>query len=216
MKENNRAFLEMRGVARGWLAGRDPRDIANRTGFAFDPERSEFALTTLGREVRLHWPDCEIEGGIAEWHELLLLHYMHLADGSALPQEEWIAFAELRDGMVRGGGFDRDSAERLSALLGERAPGEVERACRALGGETVESNADYAAMFPLFARLPVMLKLWFADDEFPASAKLLLAKGTDHCLTVEDAVTAGEVLLLELEREIRKLCAEGPAAAPRS
>lgn len=203
MKENNRAFEEMRKVARGWLAGRDPREIANRTGFDFDEERSVFMLTSLGREVRLRWPDCEAEGGLAEWHELLLLHYMHLADGAALPPGEWIGFAELRDGMVRGGGFDRDSAERLSRLLGERSPEEVERASRALGGETLESNADYSAVFPLFARFPVMLKLWFADDEFPASAKLLLSRGANHYLTVEDAVTAGEVLISALEAQLR-------------
>ena len=202
MREDNRAFGEMRRVARGWLANRDPRDIARRTGFTFDPERSVFTLVTLGREARLRWPDCEVEGELGEWHELLLLHYMRLADGTALPRGEWIAFAELRDGMVRGGGFDRDSAQRLSGLLGERAPEAVARACRALGGEALETNADYSAVFPLFARVPVLLKLWFADDEFPASAKLLLNRAADHYLTVEDAVTAGEVLIAALEAQL--------------
>ena len=101
-------------------------------------------------------------------------------------------------------------------MLGRCDPEVVPRACAALGGRTSESNADYCADFALFPHVCIQLKLWFADDEFPASAKLLLSRETDHCLTMEDAVTAGEVLLLELEREIRKLCAEGPAAAPRS
>ena len=203
MKDDNRAFMEMRRVAQGWLAGSDPREIARHTGIAYDSERSEFALTSLGRELRLRWPDCEVTGECGEWHELLLLHYMHLADGARL-SPEWISFSELRDGMVRGGGFDQDSAERLSRMLGECAPDAVRRACEALGGRTMESNADYCADFALFPHVHILLKLWFADDEFPPSAKLLLSKGTDHCLTVEDAVTAGEVLLLEREAQSNK------------
>ena len=203
MQENNRAFDEMRKVARGWLAGRDPAGIARNAGVNYDPERSELALTSLGRELRLRWPDCAVSGEIGEWHELLLLHYLHMADGAPLSQE-WTGFAELRDGMVRGGGFDRDSAERLSRMLGARTPEEVECACAALGGATVGSNADYAAIFSILPRFPIQLKLWFADDEFPASAKLLLRKGADHYLTIEDAVTAGEVLLGELEARLQK------------
>ena len=206
MKEDNRAFAEMRKVARGWLAGRDPDEIARLTGITYDPERMEFALTSLGSEIRVRWPDCEAEGCFGEWHELLLLHYLRLADG-APPSGAWIGFSGLRDGMVRGGGFDRDSAERLSRMLGNCDPGAVARACDSLGGEEIESNADYCAAFGLFPRVRLQLKLWFADDEFPASAKLLLSKGTDHHLTVEDAVTAGEVLLLELEARL----AESPA-----
>ena len=201
MERNNRAFEEMRKVAQGWLAGRDPHEIAKRTGIAFDAERSAIELASLGRALRLRWPDYEIEGGIGDWHALVLLHYMHLADGAPLSLE-WIGFAQLRDGMVRGGGFDRDSAERLSRLLGTRNPEDVERACATLGGEAVETNADYSAVFSILPRFPIMLKLWFANDEFPASAKLLLRKGADHYLTVEDAVTAGEVLMLALEAQL--------------
>ena len=194
MKDGNRAFAEMRKVALNWLAGRDPLAIAANTGIAFDSEKMEFVLTSLGVKVRLHWPDCEVVGELDAWHELLLLHYMHLADGAELSQE-WISFAQLRDGMVRGGGFDRDSAERLSRALGAQEPDEVARACAALGGRQEDTNADFAAAFALFPRCELLLKLWFADDEFPASAKLLLRGGTDHYLTVEDAVTAGEVLI---------------------
>lgn len=203
MGEINRAFDEMRKVARGWLEGGDPRAIANRSGLCWDEKRLEFVLMSLGREVRISWPNCEIVGALGDWHELLLLHYMHLADGAPLGAE-WIGFSQLRDGMVRGGGFDRDGAERLSRMLGGRAPEDVERACRALGGEMLETNADCAFVFSILPRFPILMKLWFADDEFPASAKLLLRGGADHYLTVEDAVTAGEVLLSALEAQFEE------------
>ena len=203
MAEYNRAFAEMGKVARSWLAGRDPHALAKLAGVDFDPERMEFILRSLGREVRISWPECAIEGIEGDWYALLLLHYLHLADGAPLSGRQ-IAFSELRDGMVRGGGFDRDSAARLSRMLGDRAPEEVERAFAALGAEIVDSNADLCAVFPLFPRWPMTLKLWFADDELPASAKLLLNASADHYLSVEDAVTAGEVLIQELEAQFSK------------
>lgn len=201
MGENNRAFIEMRKVAQGWLAGRDPLEIARYAGIEYDPARMEFALKSLGREVRLRWPDCELEGDFGDWHALVLLHYLHRADGTPLSARQ-IAFGELRDGMVRGGGFDRDSAVRLSGMLGARSEAEVERACAALGAEFADSNADLCAVFSLFPRYPMTLKLWFADDELPASARLMLNASADHYLTVEDAVSAGEVLLAELGRQL--------------
>ena len=127
MHEENRAFMAMHRVARSWLAGSDPGEIARLSGVAYDPERSEFALSSLGREMRMRWPECAVRGDCGPWHELLLLHYMHLADGT-LPSGAWISFSELRDGMLRGGGFDRDSAARLSGMLGGLAPAAVERA----------------------------------------------------------------------------------------
>ena len=200
MGENNRAFMEMRKVAQGWLAGRNPLEIARRAGIDYDSERMEFALKSLDREIRLRWPGCELEAGFGDWHALLLLHYLHRSDGTPLSPRQ-IAFGELRDGMVRGGGFDRDSAARLSKLLGARSEEDVQRACAALGAEFADSNADLCAVFPLLPRFPMTLKLWYADDEMPASARLMLNASADHYLTVEDAVTAGEVLLAELEKQ---------------
>ena len=45
----------------------------------------------------------------------------------------------------------------------------------------------------------IWLKVWFADDEFEASGKLLVSKSADHYLTIEDAVTVGELLLSKLK-----------------
>ncbi len=37
-----------------------------------------------------------------------------------------------------------------------------------------------------------------ADEEFPASGKLLLDASADHYLMIEDAVTAGQILIEKL------------------
>ena len=38
-------------------------------------------------------------------------------------------------------------------------------------------------------------RIWFADEEFPASGRLLLDESAPHYLTIEDAVTAASLIL---------------------
>ena len=44
----------------------------------------------------------------------------------------------------------------------------------------IASNADIAFLIPFLPRFPVTLKVWFADEEFPASGRLLLDASADH------------------------------------
>ena len=68
-----------------------------------------------------------------------------------------------------------------------------------------ETKADLCAVFPVLPRYPVTLKIWFADEEFPASGKLFLQDHADHYLSVEDAVTVGEILLQKLSEAFSSL-----------
>ena len=54
---------------------------------------------------------------------------------------------------------------------------------------------------PVSAPLPVILKIWLPDEDFPASGRLLLDASADHYLTIEDAVTVAEILLERLSQE---------------
>ena len=42
---------------------------------------------------------------------------------------------------------------------------------------------------------PVWLKIWFADDEFPASGKIFVDASAEKYLSIEDAVTVGGAIL---------------------
>lgn len=75
-------------------------------------------------------------------------------------------------------------------------------ACRILGGILTPSNADVCAVFSLFPNYPITLKLWFADEEIPGSGRLFLDRCASHYLTVEDAVTAGSLLMEALFQEL--------------
>ncbi|MCI6761168.1 MAG: DUF3786 domain-containing protein, partial [Clostridiales bacterium] len=55
--------------------------------------------------------------------------------------------------------------------------------------------ADFCAHFSFLPRCSLWLKVWFADDELPPSGRLLIDESAPHYLTIEDAVTAGSLIL---------------------
>ena len=62
----------------------------------------------------------------------------------------------------------------------------------------VRGNNDYSTRLPFLPMYPVTLNYWQADEEFPASGRLLLDSSAEHYLTVEDSVTVGELILQAL------------------
>ena len=98
----------------------------------------------------------------------------------------------------RGTGLDRNAELIVRRDLGILPPEELERRCRSLGAELLPSNADFCARFDFAPRYPIWLKVWFSDEEFPASGRLLLDESAPHYLTIEDAVTVGSLILDQL------------------
>ena len=116
-----------------------------------------------------------------------------------------ITFGNLKDGLIRGTKFDRTAEQKLEKLLQDKEPEKIQKACTSLGAEFTETKADLCAVFPVLPRYPVTLKIWFADEEFPASGKLFLQDHADHYLSVEYAVTVGEILLQKLSEAFSSL-----------
>lgn len=194
--DQNQMFSQMRQAALARLAGRDPKGIARNSGVCYEESTQQFHIPTLGRTVTLHYPDYRFAPELPGWHSLVILHYLDLADGFPLTGRE-IPFGQMRSGMVRGGGIDRrcELAIQNRKDLNEDTLAKI---CESIGGEPVASNADAAFRIPFLPRFPVMLKIWFPDEDFPASGRMLLDAGADHYLTIEDAVTVAEILLERL------------------
>ena len=193
------AFETMRETAIGWLRKMKPETIARNAGIAYDPARQAFRMSTLGREVVLRLPEYRFAPELNSWQELTLLHCLHLADGFPLLNRP-LSLGGMRDGAARGGSFDR----RCEGLLGKLAAlpeGEISRRCARLGGRRISGNADYLAVFELLPCCPLTLKLWRADEDFPASGRLLADGSIDHYLTVEDAVMLGGYIVETLLSE---------------
>lgn len=193
--QENRMFDEMMKAAKARLAGRCPQKIAKNANVDFIDGAFEF--DTLGIRVRVAVPEFQILPQLDPWHQLLILHYLDLADGTALSGDA-ITFAQQKDGLVRGGGFDRTAEEAIRRQLGKLPLPVLQRRCQALGGVMKPSNADLCVEFSFFPMYPVTLKIWFADEEFEASGRLLLDGSASRYLTVEDSVILGELILMAL------------------
>ena len=188
----NLQFMRMLAAARERLTRHDPTALAARAGAAY--ENGLLRLESLGQTVTVRLPDCAVTPQLPQWQTLVLLHYLELASGAQLTGE-LMPFAQYPGGLARGGGFDREAENVLREKLGGLTSEELTRRSRALGAEIVRSNADLCARFLFAPRYPIWLKLWFADEELPASGRLLLDTSAPQYLTIEDAVTAGTILL---------------------
>ncbi len=191
----NRQFELMLEAVRSRLLRHVPEEISEKAGVRY--ENGVFWVRTLGRRVEIQWPAGKITPPVSTWHTLTLLHYLDLADGTPLTGRT-ITFSQYKDGLVRGGGLDRNTELIVRRDLGVLPREELARRCEALGAELLPSNADFCARFDFAPRYPVWLKVWFADEEFPASGRLLVDESAPSYLTIEDAVTVGALILDEL------------------
>ena len=182
-------------VARERLLRHAPEDIAKSADVRY--ENGTFCVPTLGKAIEIVLPDCAVRPPLSKWHTLTLLHYLDLADGTT-PTGTPIVFSQYKDGLVRGAGLDRNAERIVRRDLGILPPEELARRCRALGAEIMDSNADFCARFSFAPRYPLWLKVWFADEDFPASGHLFVDESAPHFLTIEDAVTVGSLILDQL------------------
>lgn len=188
----NQLFSNMLQAAHSWLQGCRPEEVSKKTGIPFDG--AAFHLKSFGIPVSISYPDYHITPKLEQWHILSLLHYLSTADGTALTGDQ-ILFHQYKDGLVRGGGFDRDAEKAIASDLGVMSQDEILERCLMLGGVIETSNADLCVRFSFAPKYPMWLKLWYADEEFPASGRILLDSSAEHYLSIEDAVTIGELLL---------------------
>ncbi len=200
--EENRQFQEMLGAAEKKLEGMSAQEIAERGGLAFDAAKNMFSFESFGRRVQVSYPDLTLDCEVDMWMHLTILQYMAEADGHPL-DSEWISLSDLQvGGLVRGASFDRENDALIQRGIGKLDVETLRRVGRKMGAVEVSSKADLSLQFWFMPRFPYLLNLWFADEEFPASGKVLCDRAAEHYLKVEAAGTIAGLLLQELE----KLC----------
>lgn len=178
-------------AARQMLDGKDPADIAEKSGVLFDGDA--FRVESMGRSFRFSYPAYLCNQPLNEWHCLIIMHYLNLADGFPVAGEP-IPLADMPDGVIRGTKYDKTVAETISKFLLGKSECEIKSILENLGAEILTGKADLNVKLPFLPRFPLYLNIWFADEEFPPSARLLVDRSAGHYLTVEDAVMIGEVL----------------------
>lgn len=199
MKNRNNTFYQMEKAALSRLSGISPERISQNTEIPFDRETSSFRFTSLGINVTIHYPDYHIEPYLQDWHHLILLHHLDMADSTLLGEKN-ISFRELPDGFIRGERFDRFCEDTIRNSIGNYDPEKLAETVLEMGAKITDGKSDFSAVFSLVPRYPLTLNLWFAEeDEIPASGKLLTDSNAGHQLSTEDAVTVGELILERIQ-----------------
>ena len=78
----------------------------------------------------------------------------------------------------------------------------MRNACKALSGKKLEKG-DVAFELALFPFLPVIIRFWEADDEFPASLQVLADKNILDYMHYETLMFALTHLFSRLKEEMR-------------
>ena len=110
----------------------------------------------------------------------------------------WKAMAEL--GMM----FHRDLLEGKRDPWADRFeadPDGFRRACEALGGKPFPQG-DIAYVMELFDGLPILVQLWFGDEEFPAGLRFLWDANTLQYIKYETTYFARGLLLKRLAEQM--------------
>jgi len=164
-------------------------------------ERSDgnWVLPVLGEKITIDLSAGQLSTGDGEeisaaWR-ILVLHYTAI-NGKPEDREPSIVFADLPESRTYAGIYQGRVISRLCGTVGRDGEA-LGVAALTLGGKPVEAG-DLAYDFEIFPRVKFRLIWHAADDEFPASATLLMPDNIEAYFCSEDVVVLSERLVSRL------------------
>lgn len=188
-----------------WKA--DPFVLAGNAGVEYrssETASGEFRVPYFGEMHALRFPEATLWRGeepASPITHLILLHYLLTADGT-LPSGQWIPFRQLPNAFP----YDRAFTQRAITPLADTFGHDLEafaQAGRAAGGEPART-ADASFFFRVLPQLAMMVQLWVADEDLPASANILFDSNAGHQLPTEDLSGIGGILAQRIIRAARR------------
>jgi len=128
-----------------------------------------------------------------EYLTVLILHYELKKFGGILePTGNWISFKDVPGGEIYYPAFRKQAIEPLLRKYGANPQGILLNRERLNAQEVKEATA--AISLEVFERVPVLVKIWPGDEEFPVEADMLFDKSITEIFCTEDiTVLAGVV-----------------------
>lgn len=148
----------------------------------------------LARQGSQGWEDANTHGEV-----------MTLLDLICDSREDRFVSGKWKDMAQFGHAFHQNLLEERDPLAErcQERPEVFRRWCEALGGKPMPTG-DIAYSIEVFDGLPLMIQLWFGDEDFPASLRLLWDENALMYLKYETMYFAREVLLSRLKREMEE------------
>ena len=170
------------GEEKAWeiLAGMDPGEVCRRTDAKFDRAKGLYSLRSFNLDFELSPREKSITGD-APGSEILLqrLGYFfklsvpwYMVGAKEVPPTGRLVNPQnLPGGQLFFRGTHVLPLDKLAAKYGQDREGFAGKG-KGLGGEALNYGDASLKLFPL-PRVPVVLILWVADEEFPPRADLL-------------------------------------------
>lgn len=181
------------------LAGIDPSDVCRRSMAKYDHERRVYLITALGNEYEVDPGACTIlpvdtskSGPVSVELGLLILIYL-LQARNIPPAGKWVNEYSLKGGAMFFRGPHAFRTDEIATRFGHDLEG-FKKACLELGG-VPEQMGDAAFRFQVLPRIQAVVVFWYADDEFDASAKLLMDPTIEEHLPLDVIFGMGLELL---------------------
>jgi len=152
-------------------------------------------LSYLGRDIHLDNNTFREELDI--WDKLLLLMYIKQA-GKGPPADKWVAFRDLKDGMIRSEAFHDECEIPMAQMFDSDRKALLKKLDR-MGADRV-SGFSTANSYILNAlpRIPLLVLLWPGDEDFEADCNILLDSTATTFLDVEALLYLGIALIRAL------------------
>ncbi len=130
--------------------------------------------------------------------KLLILMYIKHGGKGAL-SGKWVAFRDLKDGMIRSGGF-HGSCEVLLAKMFDQDKDKFIKRLLETGAEKVKGYpTEYSFVIYALPKLPLLVLLWPGDEEFDTACKVLLDSTATEFLDVEALLYLGMALVRNMK-----------------
>lgn len=122
--------------------------------------------------------------------KLLILMYIKNAGRSPVTGK-WVAFRDLKDGLIRAESFHEACEQTLAKMFGKNPDGFLQK----LSGMGAQSVSGFSAkhslvVFPL-PKIPFLVLLWPGDEEFEPDCKILFDSTVTEFIDVEALLYLG-------------------------
>ncbi|HDH96926.1 MAG TPA: DUF3786 domain-containing protein [Proteobacteria bacterium] len=192
------------------LEGLNILERARSAGFVVETKPEEVVrLDFLGQNAKLIVGervvvDAETGEPLPLWSQILILHYLRDVKEGVEPAGRWITFKEVPSGEFYLSAFNRRSKDLAIKFFGHN-PDLLHEVAPRLGGERFTEVGDVSYLFRVFPKVPVVLVMYRADEEFPPDANILFDATIPEFLCTEDIAVISTMLVVALGKLAQKI-----------
>ncbi|MBI5740121.1 MAG: DUF3786 domain-containing protein [Nitrospirae bacterium] len=155
-------------------------------------EGNSLTIRYLGKDIIVNPSGFSAELNIMD--KLLILMYVKTA-GSKPLSGKWVAFRELKDGLIRSESFHEACELSLARMFGKDPDGFIQK-LRGLGAQDASGfSAKHSLVIYTLPRVPFLVLLWPGDEEFGPDCKVLFDSTVTDYIDVEALLYLGMSLV---------------------